>query len=81
MPIVFFNCVVTLWLFISYSRFPLFWGVAVGISYWNSRIIENAIGVSLADIERLIVRQIQPLKDAMKAVLQSVIDPWESNLK
>ena len=31
-PIVFFNYVVTFWLFISYSRFQLFWGVAVGIS-------------------------------------------------
>ena len=31
-PIVLFNCVVTFWLFVSYSRFQLFWGVAVGIS-------------------------------------------------
>ena len=38
-PIVFSNYVVTFWLFMSYSRFQLFWGVAVGISYGNSRIL------------------------------------------
>ena len=37
--IVFSNYVVTFWLFMSYSRFQLFWGVAVGISYGNSRIL------------------------------------------